>query len=384
MSHRLRPSPIRAILDRQRAPGILSLAGGLPAPGLFPLASLAEAARRAAAEVATWQYAGSCGLPDLRAWIAERLRRRGVATRPEQVLITNGSQHALLLAALALLEPGGCVAVEAPGYPGAYQALAVTGASVVGLGEGVERLRALAKRRRIDLLHCMPSGQNPTGRTLDGAQRVAYAAACAAAGVCVLEDDAYGELWYEEQPAQPLAAMHADCLLAGSFSKILAPGLRLGWLRAPEPRLGDLTLALQASALHANGLAQATVLAWLGRQDLEAHLVRLRVAYRERRDALCAALAARWPLPPPCPRCGMFLWLPLPSGWTGGAFAEAALAAGVAVVPGGGCHPDGGPDDHIRLCFATETPKRLVMAAGILGGLVARSSDPPAIAAQSA
>lgn len=367
MSPRLRPSPIRAILDRQRAADLIRLAGGLPAPELFPLPGLAAAAMTAAAAPATWQYAASAGHPDLRAHVAARLAARGCAYAPEQVLITNGSQHGLLLTALALLEPGSRVAVEDPGYPGAYQALAVTGATIIGVDPDPA---ALARLPGLALVHRMPSGQNPTGASLDAAARRELAAVCGRAGLTVVEDDAYGDLWYGEPPPPPLAALHSRTIMSGSFSKILAPGLRLGWLAAPADLVAPLTLALQASALHANGLAQATAAAWLAANDLDTHLDRIRSAYRERRDALLGALGRHWPGPQPAvPDCGMFLWLPLPPGIGAGAMAAAAQARGVAVVPEAGFHPGSGADRHLRLCFATEPPDRLAAAARILGGL---------------
>ncbi len=165
MDTRLRPSPIRAMLDQQPEPAPIALAAGRPANDLIPHASLAVAAARAAHEPAIWRYGGSLGHPELRAWVASRLARRGVAARAEQVLITNGGQHALLLAALALAEAGSAMAVESPGYPGAHQALAITGAALCALPDEPAELRALARRRPLALVACMPSAHNPCGRT---------------------------------------------------------------------------------------------------------------------------------------------------------------------------------------------------------------------------
>jgi 2-aminoadipate transaminase len=371
MDTRLRPSPIRAMLDHQRDPAPIALAAGRPAAELIPFASLAAAAQRAARQEASWRYAGSLGHPGLRAWVSSRLARRGVAASPEQVLITNGGQHALLLAALALAGPGQAVAVETPGYPGAHQALAIAGAQLVALPDDPAQLRALAHQRPLALVSCMPSGRNPCGRSLSEGQRQALAAACSGLGLAILEDDAYHELWFDAAPPPPLAARHRRTLLAGSFSKILAPGLRLGWLVVPAELLAAVTLAMHASALHANGLAQATVWEWLAHEDLDAHLARLRGAYLERRDALLGALERHWRGPQPQrPSGGLFAWLPLP-GAGASALAQAALAAGVAALPGGGFHLAGAPDDHLRLCFASEPPPRLSAAAAILAGLAA-------------
>jgi 2-aminoadipate transaminase len=372
MDTRLRPSPIRAMLDHQREPAPIALAAGRPAAELIPHAALAAAAERALRAPAVWRYAGSLGHPDLRAWVAARLVRRGVAASAEQVLITNGGQHALLLAALAVAAPGTAVAVESPGYPGAHQALAVAGAELLVLPADPAQLGALARRRRLALVACMPSAHNPCGGTLSEGQRQRLAGACTRERLTILEDDAYHELWFDDAPPPPLAARHRRTLIAGSFSKILAPGLRLGWLAVPEELVGAVTLAMHASALHANGLAQATVWEWLRAEDFEAHLARLRAAYRRRRDALLAALARHWPgAQPERPAGGLFAWLPLPGGGAT-ALARSALAAGVAVLPGGAFHLAGAPDDHLRLCFASEPPARLRAATALL----ARSAAP--------
>lgn len=362
---RLTPSPIRALLARLREPGMLSFAGGLPDPALFPGASLAEAAAAALRDGGCLQYAPSEGDPALRAWVAGRLRRRGVAAEPDQVLITNGSQHALQVAARLLAGPGAAIALDAPAYPGARQAAELAGARTVDLaldagGPGWDpgRLARAHRRRPLAALITMPTGRNPTGATLSVAARQELAAALARCALPAVEDDAYAELWYDQEPPPALAAYHPATVLTGSFSKILAPGLRLGWLRVPPALAGDAAVLLQATCLHANGLAQATLLRWLAVNDLDAHLARVRACYRARRDHLLAALHAQG-LPCPRPPAGMFCWLPLPAGLAGAAAAAAALAARVAVVAGGAFHAGGRPDRHLRLCFATLPPAQL-------------------------
>ncbi len=379
---RLRPSPIRTLLDLPGGPPPYALAAGRPAIELIPAASLAAAAARAAASPTSWCYADSLGHPGLRELIATRLSARGISVSAEQVVITNGGQHALLIAALACAGPGTVVAAESPGYPGAHQALAIAGARLVSRPESPAALEELHSRQPLALVHCMPCARNPTGRTLSEVRLQALATACTRQGLIVLEDDAYHELWFKHAPPPPLAARHPRTLLAGSLAKVLAPGLRLGWLAVPNELLPAVTLAMHASALHANGLAQATAWEWLRQEDLAGHLARVRTLYRERRNALLAALARCWPgRQPERPHGGLFVWLPVPGGGAS-ALAESARTAGVAVLPGGAFHLALAPDDHLRLCFASEPPARLDEACVILAALARRTAPALAPAAE--
>ena len=254
-AERLNPSTIRELLKLTERPGIISLAGGLPSADTFPVAEL----KRACADVLeqapreALQYAASEGFGPLREWVAAELRAQGLAAEPGRVLITSGSQQGLDLVAKVLLDPGSAVAVESPTYLGALQAFAPYEPSFVALeGDDEGPLpTALAAHRDARFAYLLPNFQNPTGRCLGAARREALAEAARAAGLPVVEDNPYGELWYDAPPPPPLAArLGEQALYLGSFSKVLAPGLRLGYLLAPPALFNKLLQAKQAADLH--------------------------------------------------------------------------------------------------------------------------------------
>lgn len=376
------PSPIRAILAQTQQAGLLSFAGGLPDPSLFPREELAACAAAALRDGRCLQYTVSAGQPALRARIAERLTARGLPTTAGQVFITNGSQHGLQIATRLVAGPGRRIVLEAPAYPGARQAAELSGACVSDLpldpATGAPDPVALERehaRGRIDAIIGMSTARNPTGRTVAAVDRERHAALLDRLGIAGIEDDAYADLWFDDPPPLPIAARHADTILSGSFSKVLAPGLRIGWLRVPATRCDAADLLLQATCLHANGLAQAIVLAWLDDHDFEAHLAGLRRAYRTRCDAMLSTLAALG-LPCPAPQGGMFCWLPLPPGRAASEVARRALRRGIAVVPEAAFHAGGGPDRHLRLCFTTLAGPAMAGGLATLAALIDGSELP--------
>jgi 2-aminoadipate transaminase len=367
----LRSSPIRRLLAACQSPGVIQLGLGLPDPELYPTAALAQAAESVLRSGACLAYGASDGLPALRAWIAERMRTRGMRVAPEQVAITNGSQHALQVAMRLLAGPRRAVILEEPCYPGAWQAAEYAGLraeaaplSCAGAPDP-ERLAHLARVRGAIALWTMPTARNPTGATMTRATRATLSAACARNGLVVIEDDPYHELWYDRAPPPALAAEHPCAIHLGTFSKILAPGLRLGWMCLPTSYAAMARAALEASCLAPNHLAQRLVLAWLVGNDLDAHCAALRARYRARRDALIAAVREHCPLldaGAPAPG-GMFQWTRIRAGVSGAALAQAALARGVGVMPGGAFAVSGAPDGHLRLTFTCLRQAR--MRAGL-------------------
>lgn len=356
----LTPSPIRRLLSVAQQSSVVQLCLGAPEPAWFPTEGLARAAEQVLRTGACLGYGTSEGLPDLRAWIAERLRRRGIVATPERILMTNGSQHGLQVAMRLLAGPASAIALEEPTYPGARQAAELTGAAIhaLRLADGrlpdLERLASLRRTDKVRVLWTMPTARNPTGATLTLGERERLAEACARLGVALIEDDPYHELWYGEEPACSLAALHAATIVCGSFSKILVPGLRLGWLCVPAELAAPAAVAIQATCLAANHVAQHIAWAWLRSEGLDAHLVRLRQGYRLRRDALLACLRTDCPQlrPGPSAEGGFFQWVGLPEGISGQALAERGLVHGVAVLPGGAFHGPDGIDDRLRLSFS--------------------------------
>ncbi|MFF7795838.1 aminotransferase class I/II-fold pyridoxal phosphate-dependent enzyme [Streptomyces sp. NPDC007991] len=364
-------SPVRDILAVTARPEVINFAGGLPAPELFDAAGIAAAYRDVLAEepARALQYSTTEGEPTLRAALAQRTTARGLPTGPGDLLVTTGSQQALSLLATALLEPGDTVLVENPCYLAALQAFGFAGARVVpvpGDEQGVdpEALEELVVRERPKLLYTVPTFQNPTGRTLPAGRRAAVAAVAARHGLWIVEDDPYGELRYDGERV-PWIASHPGAedrtVLLGSFSKVMAPGLRLGWLRAPGELRRACAVAKQAADLHTPTVNQLAAARYLADHDLDAHVTRVAGVYRERRDAMLAALPGALPEGSAWtrPEGGMFLWARLPEPYDTTALLPRVVRHDVAYVPGAPFYA--GPPDRttLRLCFVTQTPQEI-------------------------
>src|SRR5215207_7600857 len=369
-------SPVREILALTERPGVISFAGGLPAPELFDAAALRAAFAVVLADERagrSLQYSTTEGDPALRAAVAARLTTRGLPTAAGELLITSGSQQALTLIATVLLEPGDTVLVEEPSYLAALQAFQLAGAAVVPVpcdehGLDPEAAAALAERHGARLLYTIPTFQNPTGRTLPLERREALVALARGNGFWLLEDDPYGELRYRGTGLPPLAALDDRVLSLSTLSKIAAPGLRIGWVRAPEPLRRPLTIAKQAADLHSSTVDQAAAAYWLETIDLDARVATLRSVYGARRDAMIDGL--RDALPPGSahnrPDGGMFVWARLPDGWDAAELLDRALAHDVAFVPGFPFFA--GPPDPaaLRLSFTTHGPDEIAEGLGRL------------------
>ncbi|MER5706239.1 PLP-dependent aminotransferase family protein [Streptomyces sp. NPDC042898] len=364
-------SPVREILALTARPEVISFAGGLPAPELFDVAGIRAAYDRVLAENPrqALQYSTTEGDPELRTAIAGRLAARGLPTDPDDLLITTGSQQALTLLTTALVEPGGVVLVEDPCYLAALQTFAFAGARVVPVptdDQGVipAALEEIAAREKPTLLYLVPTFQNPTGRTLPAERRAAVAGAAARHGFWIVEDDPYGELRYDGErvpwiAADPVAADRT--VLLGSFSKVMAPGLRLGFLRAPAGLRRACVITKQAADLHTSSIDQAAAARYLRDSDLDAHVAGMRAAYQERRDAMLEGLPAalpegsRWNRPDG----GMFIWVTLPEGHDATALLKTAVGHEVAYVPGAPFFC-GEPDPAaMRLSFTTHSAEEI-------------------------
>ena len=380
-------SPVRDLLALIARPDVISFAGGLPDPLLFDVDGLRAAFDRALSGPDArrhLQYSPTEGNPALRELIAERISRRGLPTTAADLLITTGSQQALTLIAAALLDPGAVVLVEEPTYLAALQCFQLAGARVVSVGRADNRtpgagdengidlvaLEEAVLRERPTLLYLVPTFANPTGRSLSAAQRHQVAELARRHGFWVVEDDPYGELRYDGEPLAPLAAALADhAIHLGSFSKIGAPGLRLGWLRGPRSILCSLTVVKQAGDLHTSTIDQAAAAIYLAEADLDAHVATLCAAYRERRDTMLDALPATVPAGSTWgrPDGGMFVWVRLPEGRDAAASLGAALAQDVAYVPGASFF-SGTPDVRtLRLSFTTYPPASIREGLSRLG-----------------
>ncbi|MFI0788103.1 PLP-dependent aminotransferase family protein [Streptomyces lydicus] len=371
-------SPVRDILALTARPEVISFAGGLPAPELFDAAGMADAFRHVLAEAPrrVLQYSTTEGDPALRAAVAARYSARGLPTEADDLLVTTGSQQGLSLLATALLEPGDVVLVEDPCYLAALQIFSLAGARVVPVptddgGLDPAALDEIAARERPKLLYVIPTFQNPTGRTLSAERRAAVAEVAARRGLWIAEDDPYGELRFEGEPAPWVAAFPGAedrTALLGSFSKVMAPGLRLGTVRAPAALRRACAVAKQAADLHTSTIDQAAAARYLAVTDLDGHLARVRDAYRARRDALIDGLPAalpegsRWNRP----AGGMFVWATLPPGYDAAELLPEVVKHDVAYVPGAPFFA-GAPDPTAaRLSFVTHAPEEIREGLGRL------------------
>ncbi|MFD4634208.1 PLP-dependent aminotransferase family protein [Streptomyces sp. NPDC058284] len=364
-------SPVRDILAVTARPEVINFAGGLPAPDLFDGDGIAAAFRAVLAETPerALQYSTTEGEPALRTAIAARTAARGLPTGADDVLVTTGSQQALSLLATALIEPGDTVLVENPCYLAALQAFGFAGARVVPVpcdASGIDptALDELVALHRPKLLYTVPTFQNPTGRTLPTHRRAAVARVAEERGLWIVEDDPYGELRFEGERAPWIATYPGAedrTVLLGSFSKVMAPGLRIGWLRAPAALLRACAVAKQAADLHTPTVNQLAAARYLTDRDLDAHVARVAAIYRDRRDAMLAGLGDALPRGSSWirPEGGMFVWAKLPDGYDTSELLRTVIAHDVAYVPGAPFFA-GEPDrSTLRMCFVTQSPKEI-------------------------
>jgi 2-aminoadipate transaminase len=365
---RMKTSAVREILKVAERPDILSFAGGLPAPELFPLEAIAQAHAEVFAEEgrAALQYSTTEGYGPLREWICAHLAARGLRAHADEVLITNGSQQGIDLVAKVLLNPGDVVVVENPSYLAALQSfggyearLEVVGSDDEGMR--VDELEALAARCRPKLIYIVPNFHNPKGTTLCLERRHALIRFAQRHRVLILEDNPYGELRFRGEHLPPLAALDDAGVVVslGTFSKTLAPGLRIGWAVGPQEILQSITIIKQSADLHTATLAQRATARLLSRFDYEAHLTQLRARYGERCLAMLNALEAhmpegtRWTNPDG----GMFVWVELPRGMSGEELFPRALEQRVAFVPGSPFFAHNPRGECIRLNFSNRPPE---------------------------
>jgi len=370
-AHAFRPSAIRAFAKLINDPNIISFAGGVPNPETFPAARVAEIAERVIRErsAVALQYGPTRGIARLCASIADLCRARGIDCTSDDVLTTTGSQQALDLIAHTLLDPGDVVAVELPTYIGGSASFFARSAELAGVQQDDDgilpaSLRELVSRKRIKLLYTIPNFQNPSGRLMAQQRRAEVLAIAEEHDFLVIEDDPYGELVYVDgvdTTAMKSRDTHGRVLYLGSFSKVLAPGLRCGWIIAPKPLLERLEIAKQAADLCSGMLDQSIVDEFVAAGELGPQIERVRAFYRGKRGVMIEELErhfsgrARWT----SADGGLFTFLTFNDDVDTGARINAAVASGVAYIPGGPFFVDGSGANTMRLTFAKEGDERI-------------------------
>ena len=370
-------SAIRALLKATQQPGFISLGGGMPAPAAFPIEALraafdAELVENGAASV---QYSLTEGEAPLREWVAERETARGVPTGIDNVMITSGSQQALDLLAKAFVEPGAPVVVESPTYLGAIQAFSAFEPDyrVVTTDEAGFTPETVASTAGARFMYVMCNFQNPTGRTLTEACRRGIAERARSDDFWLVEDDPYGDLWYRTPPPAGLRTWAPErTIRMGSFSKILAPGLRLGYVVAPEPAIELLARLKQATDLQSGTLTQRAAARVVRSGMLDEHLPRIRALYANQCAAMLEALEASMPdgVTWTRPEGGMFVWVRMPERVDCTQLLEAAVERQVVFAPGDGFYAVNPARNYIRLSFSTVPPEKIRAAVAILAELI--------------
>jgi DNA-binding transcriptional MocR family regulator len=383
-------SEIRELLKLLDQPDIISFAGGIPDPDLFPRDQLAAAFQSVLGDPkragVALQYAVSEGYAPLREWLAGYMGRLGVACAPDNIVITNGSQQALDFIGKLFIAPGDPILVAWPTYLGALQAFNCYEPRYDVL-PGPEHNRTIESYKSDGapapkLGYVMPEFQNPTGTSLDRAQRDALLDAAEALDLLLVEDSAYEKLRYDGVREPSLLELSieregsiddARVIYCGTFSKTIVPALRIGWAVAPKAIVQKLVLTKQASDLHVSTLNQI-VMHEVASQLIEPHALEIRAAYKERRDAMLAALERH--MPPGVawtrPEGGMFIWVTLPPAMDGARLLEVAVKQKrVAFVPGEAFFPDRSQRNHIRLSFSRANPAAIEEGIARLGAAVA-------------
>ncbi len=378
-----KPSAIREILKVAQDPTVISFAGGLPAPELFPIREFREACEYVLTNNGqqALQYGPTEGYRPLKEWIAETVMKYGVPAVPENILLTNGSQQALDLVGKVFLNEGDAIITDEPTYLGAIQAWNPYRPKYITVpldkqGTRVDKVEEVLKEHKdVKFIYVLPNFHNPAGTTLPLERRQKLVEIAAKYGIFIIEDDPYGELRYEGEDLPPLISLHKENVIyLSTFSKTLAPGVRLGWIIASEQVIQKLVIAKQGSDLHTSTFIQYIVYDICHRGILKPHVKRIRKVYRERRDVMLKAMEEHFPKEGftwTHPEGGLFLFVWMPEELDAQKLFERAVKeAGVAFVPGSSFYPNGGGKNTMRLNFSCMPPERIKEGIKRLGKIL--------------
>ncbi len=362
-------SVIRELLKLTEKPDIISFAGGLPAAELFPIREFREACEYVLTTNGSkaLQYGATEGYTPLREYLSEKMQKYGVPAEVENIVITNGSQQALDLVGRIFLDKGDVVITERPTYLGALQAWRAYEPQFATVpldddGMCVDQLEPVLKAHqgKVKFIYVLPNFHNPAGTTLPLERRIELVRLAAKYGVPIIEDDPYGELRFEGEDITPIETLHKENVIyLSTFSKTLAPGIRIGWVTAPSKIISKLVQAKQGADLHTGVFVQMVAHDICSRGLLRTHVKKVREAYLERRDAMLQAMEEHFPsgVTWTRPQGGLFLWVRLPEQIDTTEFMKTALEEKVAYVPGAAFFPDNGGHNTMRLNFSYCRPE---------------------------
>lgn len=379
---RVHRSFIREILKVTADPSVISFAGGLPYPGLFPVGDYEKAACAVLGGdqgAQSLQYSTTEGFPPLREFIVRRYReKRGLDVDADDIIITNGSQQCLDLIAKILIDPGDKVVVERPGYLGAIQAFSMFEPEFVTValqhdGPDLDELEAVFAAGGVKLFYAVPNFQNPSGLSYSPEKRKAVAELCLRYRIVFVEDDPYGELRYVGEHLPPVNTyLEGRGFLLGSFSKVGAPGFRIGWIVARGDSRDKLIVAKQATDLHTSSFGQRVVTQYLQDNDLDAHIGRILEKYGRHREVMIKKIDECFPheISFTRPEGGMFLWVSLPEPFRAMDLFDRAIERKVAFVPGKPFYVDGGGEGAMRLNFSNAEEDMIEEGIARLGSCI--------------
>ena len=378
-------SIIREILKFAQMPDMISFAGGLPAPELFPIRAFEDACAHVLKSDGqrALQYSLTEGFGPLKEALAERMGKYGVTAGPDNILLTNGSQQALDLIGRVFIGAGDVIVTGKPTYLGALQAWRVYRPKIIGVpvddeGMQMDALEAVLKTENPKFIYILPNFHNPKGVTLTLERRKKLVELAAKYGTPIVEDDPYGELRFEGEDLPPIVVLHKqNVIYLSTFSKILAPGIRLGWVVAPEAIIGKLVLAKQGIDLHTSTLIQMITHDIVKRGILKAHAKEIRRVYGERRHLMTTSMEEHFPkgVTWTKPEGGLFMWVQTPENINTMELLETAVANNVAYVPGTVFYPDETGHNTLRLNFSNAMPDRIVEGIKRLGRVLQEAID---------
>ena len=379
----LKPSDIREAMKMIAAnPGTISFAGGLPDPNLFPAEAMKASTDKILTENpnAALQYGLTLGRVSLREKIVGLMKREGVETTVDNIAITTGSQQAITVAAMLLLEEDSVIITENPSYLGAFAAFKPFATNYVGVNgdeEGMlmdELEETLKNTPKAKMIYVIPNFQNPSGRTWSLERRKKLLELARKYDLPILEDNAYGEVRFEGERVPSIKSMDTEgrVIYLGSFSKILSPGLRVGWACADEEVILKYELVKNGLDLQSAELAQMQVDEFLNANDLDEHIAKINKVYKERRDLMLKTIDEEFPKEAKYfyPEGGMFIWVELPSHVNTRDLLVKAIDKKVGFVPGGSFYPKGDCESSMRLNFSTMENDKIVEGIKILGKLL--------------